>query len=233
MNFFDVAVLEFVNELSHVSRLLDKTVLFIANNHLLKGGVLLVILWSLWFKAQKNQLCVRAYLVSTFFACFISMMFARALVVLLPFRPRPIHEGSLDFMLPFGMNPRALKTWSSFPSDHATLFFALSLGILCVSRRFGIVALAYTFFFIALPRVYLGLHYPTDILAGAMLAGSLVFLCHRSIFIERVSRPIVDWSEKKPEWFYPLFFLASYQIVDLFNSSRAVVRFASKIWDML
>ena len=36
-------------------------------------------------------------------------------------------------------------------------------------------------------------------------------------------RSVTDWSYSRPSLFYPLFFLLTYQIADLFNSSRNMV----------
>lgn len=99
------------------------------------------------------------------------MLIARVMALTLPMRLRPIHEETLAFLPPHGMEKATLEFegWSSFPSDHAFLFFALGTGFLFVSRKAGILALAYTTLFIAFPRMYLGLHYPTDILVGGLI----------------------------------------------------------------
>lgn len=70
-------------------------------------------------------------------------------------------------------------TTYSLPSGHSSASFAffLTLGIL-VGRRYGprgrlawLVIAALPAVLIALSRVYLGVHWPTDVLAGALLAG--------------------------------------------------------------
>jgi hypothetical protein len=60
-----------------------------------------------------------------------------------------------------------LSGWSSFPSDHACLFFALATGLCLISPVIGGLALLHASLIVSLPRIYLGLHYPTDVLAGA------------------------------------------------------------------
>jgi len=56
----------------------------------------------------------------------------------------------------------------SFPSDHATAAFAIAVAILLRSRPWGIVALVLAVV-LAAGRVVVGVHYPTDVLAGAAL----------------------------------------------------------------
>jgi undecaprenyl-diphosphatase len=81
-------------------------------------------------------------------------------------RPRPFvaHAGSIHPFLAHAADP-------SFPSDHATAAFAIAVAVLLRQRRWGLalVALATV---VAVGRVFLGLHYPTDVLAGAALGSA-------------------------------------------------------------
>jgi undecaprenyl-diphosphatase len=56
----------------------------------------------------------------------------------------------------------------SFPSGHATGSFAVAAFVLMLNRAAGLWLLVLAFF-IALSRVALGVHYPTDVAAGAAL----------------------------------------------------------------
>lgn len=82
----------------------------------------------------------------------------------LHYRRRPFEAG-------LGSNLLNHLPENSFPSDHATLMFALALGLLLAEplRRAGFVVLALALS-VGWARVFLGAHYPSDILGGAALA---------------------------------------------------------------
>ncbi|MCA1844960.1 MAG: phosphatase PAP2 family protein [Actinobacteria bacterium] len=64
----------------------------------------------------------------------------------------------------------------SFPSDHATVVGAVAAGLWLANRRLGLVAAGLAFL-MAFSRVYVGAHYPGDVLAGLALgAGTTLAL---------------------------------------------------------
>jgi undecaprenyl-diphosphatase len=62
----------------------------------------------------------------------------------------------------------------SFPSDHAVIAGALAVGTLLFARRWGIIA-AVVAVLLAFARVYAGMHYPLDVIAGLAI-GAVVAL---------------------------------------------------------
>jgi undecaprenyl-diphosphatase len=81
---------------------------------------------------------------------------------------------------PFVEDPGAVHLFArhaadaGFPSDHATASFAIAVAILLRNRRYGILALVMATV-LAVGRVAVGLHFPSDVAAGAML-GTLAAL---------------------------------------------------------
>ena len=81
---------------------------------------------------------------------------------------------------PFAVFPHALllahrSADPSFTSDHATMAGAVAVGLLLVSRRLGAIAVAAAVL-MAFARVYVGAHYPVDVLAGLALGGGVAGL---------------------------------------------------------
>ncbi len=80
-------------------------------------------------------------------------------IKLLVKRPRPVLEG----LPPLGGAPSSL----SFPSAHATSSFAVATAMVRVDPAMaGAFVVAFA---LSLGRPYLGMHYPSDVLAGAVL----------------------------------------------------------------
>jgi len=86
-------------------------------------------------------------------------------------RPRPVLEG----LPPLGGAPSSL----SFPSAHATSSFAVATAM---TRVEPLGALAFLLALaLSLGRPYLGMHYPSDVLAGAVLGVALGLLVPLSL----------------------------------------------------
>jgi membrane-associated phospholipid phosphatase len=81
---------------------------------------------------------------------------------------------------PYATHPQILRladvtTDFSFPSDHAVMGGAVATGLLLVNRRLGLLA-ALAAALMAFARVYIGAHYPWDVLGGLVLGGAVVLL---------------------------------------------------------
>jgi membrane-associated phospholipid phosphatase len=62
----------------------------------------------------------------------------------------------------------------SFPSDHAIVAAALAAGLWLINRQLGVIGAALALLE-GYSRVYLGQHYPHDVLAAYLLSGLIVF----------------------------------------------------------
>jgi len=66
----------------------------------------------------------------------------------------------------------SLPTDCSFPSGHAAGSFAFATFVMTLNRRAGMILLPIAML-IGLSRVALGVHYPSDVLAGAVLGAAI------------------------------------------------------------
>ena len=81
---------------------------------------------------------------------------------------------------PFSVFPHALvlvhrSADASFASDHATMAGAVAVGLFLVSRALGVVATVAAIA-MAVARVYVGVHFPVDVVAGLVLGGAIAGL---------------------------------------------------------
>ncbi len=73
----------------------------------------------------------------------------------------------------------------SFPSGHAGHAFAAAVVLYCMlPKKYGIPALVLAGL-ISVSRMYVGVHYPTDVLAGAVIGTGIALLC--VTFMEKIS----------------------------------------------
>ena len=131
--------------------------------------------------------------------------------------PRPIYDTAFEFHRP-GSHIPSFNAWNSFPSDHATAFGGLVIVVFLARPRLGLLAGVW-FCVLELSRAYMGAHYPSDLVGGAALGASLVFLGQLAAAISCGKR-VVLWERSSPALFYMVAFFVSYQIATLFQDFR-------------
>jgi membrane-associated phospholipid phosphatase len=230
----DAPIVVFLNGFASRSCVFDGAVLYVATTAMLKGVVLLAFVWgALNARAvpKERRDALLAVLVFSVPALFVS----RALAAALPFRSRPLYDSSLNFQPACGLVVGEMQAWSSFPSDHAVLYAMLATGVWFASRRLGAAAMAYVVVFVLFPRLYLGLHWPTDVLAGAALGVAFAQLAARPWLRTWVARWCDALRERIPPGiFHACLFVCSYLLATHFDELRelgertvAVLRFAA------
>lgn len=186
----------------------------------------MLAIWVLWFfpRAHQERTAAREVLTAVLLSALPIIAITRALANYLPYSARPLHSEGVFVNLRADQSRIDLDGWSSMPSDHASLFIGLAVGILFVDRRFGALALFWAVFVVCLPRIVGGFHWPSDIFVGALCGGgfALVLVPLLTRFV-RWAR-IVPFFEAREALGYPLLFLATFEIAQMFHATRAVVQ---------
>jgi undecaprenyl-diphosphatase len=153
----DTQIFYTLNDLAGQSPLLDSAIVFCASYlaYILAAAFLGLLLfprapwrekWALFAVAAISTVLARGIITEG-----IRYLYHRPR----PFSVLPVHQLLTD------------SAWS-FPSGHATFFFALSTAVYFYNRRWGALFFLVSTI-IVLARVAGGVHYPSDVLAGAII----------------------------------------------------------------
>jgi undecaprenyl-diphosphatase len=167
----DASLFEMINNLAGEIPWLDAVMILSAKYLLVLFAVTLIIFY-LTFQAKQQRIAILAG-VSTLLALGI----AQGIAFLDP-RPRPYLTHIARLLIERTNDP-------SFPSDHATFCFAIATMIWLYHRRLGSVLLGLALL-VGFSRIYVGTHYPTDVIGGAVLGIAVSLIIN---YIARQTRP--------------------------------------------
>ncbi len=166
----DVTIFRALNSLAGHGVGWDQLIVFFGSYAQYPIGLALVIL-SLW--------PVRRYrmFVAAFGAAIVARLAVKELIILFVHRARPFVELANVRNL---IGTDISENFQSFPSGHAVFFFALAMGVYLYDKRSGF------WFFVAatlmgIARVAGGIHWPSDIVGGALIGMLTAWLMVRLI----------------------------------------------------
>ncbi|QEV18887.1 phosphatase PAP2 family protein [Streptomyces alboniger] len=168
----DVGLLYDINGLTRdTPHWLDRALAFVGEYGLLLALVLLVV-WCWWGQRKRGTLDDAASSVAA--VVWAPLAAGIAVLVNVPIRgfverPRPFRDHSGIDVLVEGKND------FSFVSDHATLAMAIGAGLFVAHRKFGFVGLGLAAVE-GFCRVFMGVHYPTDVIGGFALGTAVALL---------------------------------------------------------
>ncbi|HNX90657.1 MAG TPA: phosphatase PAP2 family protein [Candidatus Omnitrophota bacterium] len=98
-------------------------------------------------------------------------------------RPRP-------YLVIPGVNVLASSSGFSFPSGHTAMIFMAAYIVLCYSRKWAIPAYILAFA-VGFSRIYVGVHFPIDVIAGIMIgtiSGHITMRIFNNIDFSKITR---------------------------------------------
>lgn len=229
----DANILSFLNKFADHWPWFDYLVTRANNTNLLQTGVLVLLAWYALFDRNEKDRLRKDYelLLGAALLSSVAVVTARALALTLPFRARPIWVPDLHFHVPRALAGQpAPFDWSSLPSDHAVLYSTLVTGIFFVAPHLGWLAAVWAALVGCFPLLYLGIHWPSDLLAGAILGTGIAQAARIPVFRTAVRRAASYCYRERPGLFFAVLFFGSYQIVTLFDDGR---RLASRLYRLV
>lgn len=170
------------------SHLLDNIMVFCASY--LVYVVFAVALGCIVYLAYKRKWQQVAYFFGTLVLSYILLQIAARIYI----DHRPFVDHHLTQLV-------AHAAGTSFPSDHTTVTTAIAFGLLFFTRFKGLgLAVLGCAFLIGFARVFVGIHYPIDILGGlvvGLLGGSTVYVSKMMIERNHKVQPIAATTKKK------------------------------------
>lgn len=233
----DLVVFEALNAASGRSFTLDAILALALDSPVVKGGPIAACFVYAWWSGGRGDgmRTRRSILGLTLVALFLLAPVMKVVSTAMPASPRPMVQAEQVYLVEDAQLKAAQRVrfsapstgrasaiaedarsgtvapndLASFPSDHAALYAAFALGIFVAHRGAGLIAMGWFVLGVSLPRIVTGLHWPSDMIAGA-LAGAgilaMVLLAGRALRPSLHAR-LVPVLQKHPGWVHAVIFL--------------------------
>lgn len=184
----NLAIFKVINGMAHQNAMLDKLMIFMSEY----GPDIFMISLALLFimgLAKKNSR-MRGISVDTFIIIVLNL-FIGYVIGAIWYIPRPFVNNKVNLLIPHTMD-------ASFPSDHAVGTMSIAVGISKNSKIYGVL-LTMLSILVGISRVFVGHHYPADVIGGYAIVFITNFLYNRflSTKVQDIYFSIEKFSAKK------------------------------------
>ncbi|TSC82656.1 MAG: Bacitracin transport permease protein BCRC [Parcubacteria group bacterium Gr01-1014_20] len=173
MSGFDERFFQAIFQFAQKSFFLDTVGIFLAD-----GVLYVLIFFSIIFVLLQKNWQKRIFL---FLELTLACLLARGVVVeFIKFFYHKLRP--FEF---YGFEPLISASGRAFPSGHVTTLFAITIIVFLFNRSWGGWFLAFAIIS-SIARIFVGVHWPFDILGGVVLGTGTAFLVHFLLKGERV-----------------------------------------------
>jgi len=201
---------------------------FFIYNPLASSWIFAAVFYFYWRLQDQQTPQRRKALLEIVFACLLG---ASVTLLLRPWLGAPSPARNPDFQ---GLFPRYLwgsGTSNSFPSHATLVYFLVAVGIWRFSKRWSAALGAWVVLAISIPRIYLGGHYPSDVVCSIILAFGFLWVARRA-GATRYGEEILGRIAGCGQWTELILFLWLFELAEGFRASfeiahtlaRSVVR---------
>ena len=149
-----------------------------------KGGIFLILLSLCLIVSKRTRRFGTAMLLGVTIGALFTNLFIKVVIA----RPRPYADENGFFYPLWQMMGAHMESDKSFPSGHTTAAFATMVPVFLLGKkRVSWMALIFAFL-MGLSRIYLVVHYPSDVLGGLIvgtIAGILGTLIAQNVIPKR------------------------------------------------
>ncbi|CAM4218626.1 bacitracin ABC transporter permease [Bacillus manliponensis] len=194
---FNVDAFRFINDFGKQYSFLNPVMIFIAEYTIYVLAFTIFVYWCT--RSNKNRMMIIHALLAFILAELIGKVVGRFYSNYQPFAVLNDVNKLIDHEID-----------NSFPSDHTILFFSISFFFLLVRKRVGLIWFVLAIC-VAISRVFVGVHYPFDVLVGAVIGiGSAIFvfkITPKLLFLQKLlylyekgESYILPWKDKSKSY---------------------------------
>ncbi|HVI09887.1 MAG TPA: phosphatase PAP2 family protein [Candidatus Binatia bacterium] len=205
----------------------DDNFAFLIMNPLLSTWIPAAFFYILWTRNDEQRERRRNFLFKTVIAFGIALFVT---LLLRPFVAWPAPALNNHFHPLFPQRLWGEGSWNCFPSHSTLTYFMIAAGFWPLSRWLSSALSAFVLLAVSLPRVYVGGHYPIDVLFSCALGIVTLIVVWRWPVPPRVTRWLNEsgFHAATRDW---LFFLWTFELGEgfrgaefLFDAARQIVR---------
>ncbi|SHJ94321.1 undecaprenyl-diphosphatase [Desulforamulus aeronauticus] len=180
-----------INDLAGEYPILDGFMVFVSQKSIFFYALILILMWF------RNERYMRIVIYAAITGCL--GLFINFVITQIYFEPRPFVAHSVHLLIKHAAD-------ASFPSNHTTGAFALALGVFIRQHKIG-SRLLFVAILTGISRIFVGHHYPFDVLGSVIVAGLASLLVYKA---SPLLEPIISFIIQT---YYRMPFLAKHKTV--------------------
>lgn len=204
---WDIGPVLFFNNYCGKSLFLDTLQLIFLSVDALRTAILVALVVGIWeYGRIKNDIKSNKRVIAILFGIILTLGIIEILNAVID-SPRPIvtYESSINSpLLTNDTKPLWRNGWArnpkhgSFPSDTVALLSTLAFGVFCWNKIIGTIAIIYVILTGVVPRLYFGLHYPSDMILGLLISLVSTVTISKIRFFDKLAVKILDIYNRIP-----------------------------------